>query len=101
MGIYDALFASLYDRFFELAERDGLAARREDLLRGVSGRVLEIGAGTGLSLDYYPDSLERLVLTEPSEPMARRLEDRVTASPLDAEVVIAPAEKLPFEDDSF
>jgi ubiquinone/menaquinone biosynthesis C-methylase UbiE len=101
MGLYDALFASIYDRAFERAERDGLAARREDLVRGVSGRVLEIGAGTGLNLDYYPDSLERLVLTEPSEPMARRLEDRVDASPLDAEVVIAPAEKLPFEDASF
>jgi ubiquinone/menaquinone biosynthesis C-methylase UbiE len=101
MGLYDALFASIYDRAFERAERDGLAARREDLVRGVSGRVLEIGAGTGLNLDYSPDSLERLVLTEPSEPMARRLEDRVDASPLDAEVVIAPAEKLPFEDASF
>ncbi|MBJ7354390.1 MAG: class I SAM-dependent methyltransferase [Thermoleophilaceae bacterium] len=101
MGLYDALFASQYDRFLALAERDGLAARREELLKSVRGRVLEIGAGTGLNLDYYPDSLERLVLTEPSEPMARRLKDRVAASALDAEVVIAPAEKLPFEDDSF
>lgn len=101
MGLYDAIFASQYDRFFERAERDGLGARREDLLRRVSGRVLEIGAGTGLNLDYYPDSFERLVLAEPSGPMARRLEDRVAASGLEAEVVIAPAEKLPFEDDSF
>jgi ubiquinone/menaquinone biosynthesis C-methylase UbiE len=101
MGIYDALFASLYDRAFERAERDGLAAQREHLIRGVRGRVLEIGAGTGLNLDYYPDSLDRLVLTEPSEPMANRLKDRIAVSPLEAEVVIAPAENLPFEDDSF
>lgn len=101
MGLYDALFASQYDRFLALAERDGLAARRANLLAGAHGRVLEIGAGTGLNLDYYPDALERLVLTEPSRPMANRLEERADASALNPEVVIAPAEKLPFEDDSF
>lgn len=101
MGFYDAIFASQYDRFLAAAERDGLGARRENLLKGVRGRVLEIGAGTGLNLDHYPDSLDRLVLTEPSEPMAHRLRDRAAVSPLRPEVVIAPAENLPFEDDSF
>lgn len=101
MGLYDALFASQYDRFLALAERDGLAARRADLLNGAHGRVLEIGAGTGLNLEYYPDTLDQLVLTEPSEPMASRMRDRVAESALNAEVVIAPAEQLPFEDDSF
>jgi ubiquinone/menaquinone biosynthesis C-methylase UbiE len=101
MPIYDSIFASQYDRFLAAAERDGLGARREELLAGARGRVLEIGAGTGLNLDYYPDSLERLVLTEPSEAMAKRLKDRVSASPLNPEVVIAPGEELPFEDDSF
>jgi ubiquinone/menaquinone biosynthesis C-methylase UbiE len=101
VGFYDALFASQYDRFLALAERDGLAARREELLAGAHDRVLEIGAGTGLNLEYYPDSLDRLVLTEPSEPMASRLKARVAESALRPEVVIAPAENLPFEDDSF
>lgn len=101
MGLYDRLFASQYDRFLALAERDGLAARRAELLGGARGRVLEVGAGTGLNLDYYPQELDRLVMTEPSEPMAKRLKERAAQSPLDPEVVIAPAEKLPFEDDSF
>lgn len=101
MGLYDALFASQYDRFLALAERDGLAARRADLLNGAHGRVLEIGAGTGLNLEYYPDTLDQLVLTEPSEPMASRMRDRVAESALNADVVIAPAEQLPFDDDSF
>ena len=101
MGIYDALFASQYDRFLAAAERDGLGARRERLLERARGRVLEIGAGTGLNLGYYPDTLERLVLTEPSEPMAARLKERVAKSHMACEIVAAPAEKLPFEDDSF
>lgn len=101
MGLYDRLFASQYDRFLALAERDGLAARRAELLGSARGRVLEVGAGTGLNLDYYPATLDRLVMTEPSEPMAKRLKERAAQSPLAPEVVIAPAEKLPFENDSF
>jgi SAM-dependent methyltransferase len=61
------------------------------------GRVLEIGAGTGLNLEYYGDAVTDLVLTEPEEPMARRLRQRVQRG----EVVEAPAERLPFPDDAF
>jgi ubiquinone/menaquinone biosynthesis C-methylase UbiE len=99
--LYDKLFASLYDKFFAAAERDGMAARRKELLANAHGRVLEIGAGTGLNVDSYPATLERLVLTEPSEPMAKRMIERVAESPLKPEVVIATAEALPFEDASF
>lgn len=99
--LYDKLFASLYDLFFRAAERDGMAARRKDLLSNARGRVLEIGAGTGLNVDSYPEALDRLVLTEPSEPMAKRMKERVAASPLNPEVLIATAEALPFEDASF
>jgi len=42
-----------------------------------------------------------MVLTEPAAPMASRLERRVKRSGHDYEVVAAPAERLPFEDDSF
>lgn len=99
--LYDKLFASLYDTFFAAAERDGMAARRKELLSNARGRVLEIGAGTGLNVDSYPATLDRLVLTEPSEPMAKRMVDKVAESPLNPEVVIATAEELPFEDASF
>lgn len=99
--LYDKLFASLYDKFFAAAERDGMAARRKELLSNARGRVLEIGAGTGLNVDSYPETLDRLVLTEPSEPMAKRMLDKVAESPLDPEVVIATAEELPFDDASF
>lgn len=104
MPLYDRLFASLYDRTLRETERAGLADRRRDLLAGLSGDVLEIGAGTGLNLDYYPSSVKRLVLTEPSAAMAARLKARLAESDANGqvgEVVIAPAERLPFDDDSF
>jgi SAM-dependent methyltransferase len=99
-GLYSRLFAALYDLSFRRGERAGMAERRAALLAGAKGRVLEIGAGTGLNLPFYPAAAE-LVLTEPEAPMARRLERRVAARRPDAAVVIAGAEELPFDDASF
>ncbi len=42
--------AAIYDPFLWLGERLGMRARRRRLLSGARGRVLEIGAGTGLNL---------------------------------------------------
>ncbi len=93
------LTAALYDPFFWLAERAGLAARRRALVAQARGRVLEIGAGTGLNLAHYDAGLD-LVLTEPDEAMAERLRARVAAL-RPATVVLAGAEALPFEDGAF
>jgi ubiquinone/menaquinone biosynthesis C-methylase UbiE len=78
-----------------------MAKRREQLLAGANGRVLELGAGTGLNLPYYPDGLDELVLTEPAAPMVSRLERRADRDGRSCRVVEASAESLPFEDDSF
>jgi ubiquinone/menaquinone biosynthesis C-methylase UbiE len=99
--IWEHVFSALYDPLLWIAERAGMSKRREDLLRRASGRVLELGAGTGLNLAHYPTEIDGLVLTEPAPPMASRLERRVKRSGHDHEVVAAPAERLPFEDDSF
>jgi SAM-dependent methyltransferase len=89
--MYSRLFAALYDSSLRRGERAGMADHRRSLLTAASGRVLEIGAGTGLNLPHYPDGID-LVLTEPDAPMARRI-----AAP----VVPASAEALPFEDATF
>ena len=102
MSLYGRIFAAVYDRVFEAIEDAGLRDRRRALLARVDGRVLELGAGTGLNLPLYPDQgFSELVLTEPEEPMARRLDERVDALSPVPSVVRAPAEKLPFDDASF
>lgn len=100
MSLYGRLFAALYDRSMRDTEAYGLADRRAALLREASGRVLEIGAGTGLNLPHYPAAVEDLVLTEPEEPMARRLHDKLArvAPGAAARVEHAPAEALPAAD---
>ena len=71
------------------------------MLARTSGRVLEIGGGTGANLSFYGTGIEELVLTEPEEPMARRLERKLRGYSLPARVVRSPAETLPFDDGSF
>ncbi len=103
--IYDATwgraFAALYDRGLTGTEEAGLGQMRAELLAGAGGRTLELGAGTGVNLDLYPDGVEELVLVEPDPHMAKRLRERLSRSSRQAEIVEAPAERLPFESAGF
>lgn len=101
MSLYGRVFAAGYDRAFDAVERAGLSAMRAALLADVRGRTLELGAGTGLNLGHYPRDGVELVVTEPEEPMARRLERRVQEADSGASVVRAAADRLPFADGSF
>jgi ubiquinone/menaquinone biosynthesis C-methylase UbiE len=93
--------AHVYDPFLALAERRSMAAHRQSLLAHAAGRVLELGAGTGLNLPHYPPHIRELVLTEPEPAMRARLERRVLRAARPAAVVAASADALPFEDGSF
>lgn len=97
------LMAAAYDRFTAATEAAGMADWRGELLAGLSGDVLEIGAGTGHNLRWYPASVRRLVLTEPDPHMRARLEARSGEASGPALVEVRPdgAEDLEFDDDSF
>jgi ubiquinone/menaquinone biosynthesis C-methylase UbiE len=97
----DRIFARLYDPLFARCEREGLSDLRRQCLSRASGEVLELGAGTGLNLEHYPEAVTRLVLTEPEEVMAAQLRKRLGEGDRDSEVHIVGAETLPFPDDSF
>jgi len=100
VNLWGRIFAAMYDRVMAGTEKAGLSDRRKGLLGQARGRVLEVGAGTGANLRYYGD-VEEVVLVEPEEPMARRLEQKIADMGSAARVVRAPAEALPFEDGSF
>ena len=84
------LFAALYDTVSKGSEAAGMREERRQLL-----------AGTGLNLEHYPEAVTRLVLAEPDQHMRRRLRRRVDALDRAAEVIDAPAERLPFPDATF
>ncbi|HEX6153135.1 MAG TPA: class I SAM-dependent methyltransferase [Solirubrobacterales bacterium] len=103
--IYDATwgrgFSALYDRCFKASEAAGLRDMRRETVGQARGRVLELGAGTGLNLDLYPESVQDLTLTEPDPHMIKQLRKKVEESGRSVEVIEAGAEQLPFDDDSF
>ena len=93
------ILALVYDPFLWLGEIAGMRSRRRTLLAGASGRVVEIGAGTGLNIGHYPE-LAELVLVEPEPAMRRRLARRLQRRARVAQIVDAPAERLPLPDAS-
>lgn len=103
--IYDATwgraFSAFYDRAMKSTEEAGMRDIRRDALSGASGRTIDIGAGTGLNLELYPDSVTELVLAEPDEHMLKRLRPKLGGNGRAVEAAQAPAERLPFDDDSF
>ncbi|WP_019806248.1 class I SAM-dependent methyltransferase [Saccharomonospora halophila] len=95
------IFAAMYDRMAAPVEKNLLGPRREGMLSGVTGRVLDVGAGTGVNLDYLRNA-EQVVLTEPDPAMRAKLERKLgrAHAPV-VQVSDAAAEELPFDDDSF
>jgi ubiquinone/menaquinone biosynthesis C-methylase UbiE len=100
MSLRKKFFALTYDRQMAKVEKAGLAAHRKAVISGVSGRVIEIGGGTGANLAYYGPGVE-LTITEPEPPMLKRLQRRVRNEAPKTTVLRAPAEDLPFEDGTF
>jgi ubiquinone/menaquinone biosynthesis C-methylase UbiE len=95
------LSARIYEPVLWLGEKTGFERWRHKLIGQAFGSVMELGAGTGLNLKHYPSGLERLVLVEPDLHKSRLLAAKPAPGGVEAEIVRAPGELLPFEDDSF
>jgi ubiquinone/menaquinone biosynthesis C-methylase UbiE len=92
------LFARIQARAAAVEERKGGAARRRQLLAGLSGRVVEVGAGSGVSFAHYPTTVTELIAVEP-EPHLRALAQAAAAS-VPVTVIDGTGEHLPLEDAS-
>jgi SAM-dependent methyltransferase len=101
MSLRGKFFAATYDRQIAKTEKAGLRALRQQLLAEAAGDVLEIGGGTGANLAFYGTDVRSLTITEPEQPMLRRLERRAKEQAPQAMVLRAPAEDLPFDDNTF
>lgn len=95
------IFARFYARLSPKMEAEGVADRREQLLAGLSGRVIEIGAGNGLNFTHYPAEVSHVLAVEP-EPHLRDLATRqAEQASVPVEVVDGLADDLPAADASF
>ncbi|MTE22180.1 methyltransferase domain-containing protein [Streptomyces sp. TRM43335] len=96
------LFARYYARFAPaLDERAGVGAHRTELSAGLSGRVVEVGAGSGLNFARYPPTVRRVVAVEPEPELRRLARDAASRAPVPVDVVPGTAEELPLDDGEF
>ena len=102
--LYDATwgraFAAIYDRGLKAVEQGGLREMRREVLSQAEGRTIDLGAGTGVNFDLFPEAVSELVMVEPGRHMIKQLRAKV-GDRARLEVVQASAQELPFADDSF
>ena len=94
------VFSRFYARICPRLEDEGLAELRAELLAGLTGDVVEIGAGNGHNFRHYPAGVRSVVAVEP-EPHLRDLAVRAArAATLPVSVRAGRAESLPLPEAS-
>lgn len=92
------IFARAYERFGRGAEQRGQAELRERALAGLSGRVVEVGAGNGLNFRHYPGTVTEVVAVEPEPYLRARAAERARDAAVAVRVVDGHANALPVGD---
>jgi len=73
---------------------------RQEYLSGVSGRVLEVGFGTGLNLPHFPDAVTHLYALDPSQLGRRLAKQRIQHAPFPVEFVELEGNRFALPDNS-
>jgi ubiquinone/menaquinone biosynthesis C-methylase UbiE len=93
-------FSRAYLKISESADRRGAPEHRRRLLAGLSGPVLEVGAGHGRNFAHYPPTVEEVLAIEPDETLLEHARAAAESAPVPVRVVPGRAEALPVEDGS-
>ena len=75
-------------------ESEQLQELRRENLADLSGRVLEVGAGTGTNFGLYPAAVREVVALEPEPHLFRKATQAAAAGPLAVTVLPSPIEAL-------
>jgi ubiquinone/menaquinone biosynthesis C-methylase UbiE len=83
------------NRRFLSRERPQVAKLRGELVAGLTGTVIDIGAGDGIGFPFYPNSVQQVIAVEPN-PSFRELAAQAAAhAPVNISVIPGTAEHLP------
>ena len=94
------VFARVYQRFAATAEKAGGAGHRDRLLAGLSGRVVEVGAGNGLNFSHYPATVTEVVAVEPEPFLRTKATEAAAHAGVRVTVVDGTADAIPLPDAS-
>ncbi|MCX5345060.1 class I SAM-dependent methyltransferase [Streptomyces sp. R-74717] len=101
-AVHHPVFARIYARMSVAAETGaGLGALRSELLAGMSGRVIEIGAGNGLNFAHYPPAVSEVVAIEPERSLRQLAVRSALRAGIPVDVVPGTAEALPVKSEAF
>ncbi|MFF4054299.1 class I SAM-dependent methyltransferase [Streptomyces sp. NPDC001668] len=101
-AVHHPLFARYYARVSTTAEtRWGMDRVRERLLAGLSGRVIEIGAGNGLNFSHYPGTVSEVVAIEPERRLRQLAVEAALRCEVPVDVAPGAAEALPVKSEAF
>ncbi|SHN13944.1 class I SAM-dependent methyltransferase [Cryptosporangium aurantiacum] len=95
------IFARLYERYSAAVERSGYAEHRRDLLAGLHGRVIEVGAGNGLNFAHYPGTVTEVIAVEPEPRLRATAQKAASSASVPITVLDGSAEALPADDNTF
>ena len=95
------VFARIFPRLSQVMEDGGMAARREPLLAGLTGQVIDVGAGTGASFGHYPPAVDRVTAVEPELRLRQIAAAAARAVPVPVTVTDGLASALSAPDASF
>ena len=99
--VHHPLFARFYLRMASSRKAHGEDEYRRRLLEGLSGDVIEVGAGNGLNFRLYPETVERVLAVEPESVLREAASKTVAEARVPIEVADGVAGRLPAEDESF
>jgi ubiquinone/menaquinone biosynthesis C-methylase UbiE len=98
--VHHPVFARIYARISAGAEARGAAEHRDEMLAGITGRVVEVGAGNGLNFAHYPPSVTEVIAVEPEAHLRKLAEAAASGAEVPVAVVDGTADALPLDDDS-
>jgi len=99
-SVHHPLFARFYANVLARNEPRELLAFRDELLAGLSGRVVEVGAGSGANFAHYPPEVSEVVAVEPEPYLREQAAAAAARAPVPVTVLDGIADALPLDSGS-
>ena len=99
--VHHPIFARVFERVSAKEQEEGQAEHRAELLAGLSGRVIEVGAGNGHNFSHYPETVDEVLAVEPEDYLRERATEAAARANARIMVVDGLADALPGDEASF
>jgi ubiquinone/menaquinone biosynthesis C-methylase UbiE len=98
--VHHPIAARLIERTMQSGEKRGQGEHRRRLLADLTGRVIELGAGSGTNFQYYPLTVTEVIAVEPEAYLRQVAQEAANAAPVHVSVIDGVSGNLPLEDAS-